>query len=863
MLKASICSGAWILTILLLVTSVSRITRHNVINGINDFSWQYHHDCCCRHHHEQLKNSNYHIISSKHIQQDFKHSLNDTCPCDSLSIIALYETINNSNNTINFTKRVEILYKESLRNNLDYSINSSILSSFINYFDDIYNSKEKLFIAFNNISAQSIKVHGKNQRGPVDYPWKRRSLCALSDDGQYSIDSVWNTDDSDGVGVKEHERKTKTLSDYNGPVFMNDIVDPDSLKTHVRVKRSKSNPNSPVAYQQDYLKDLADSFPRDSYELIDENYDDDTSFDAKREVNPRKYLASVDHPIEPTKRDVVNNNFGSYHSSPGDEFAENNLPSERQSFSSEEVVSVPTETGKEKFVEKTPRSVDQVGNQESLTGDVPVVNQRSQDLNLETVPEDRMLAVELVRKKRNNYVNAQNERNSREDNSLKINEVALADSTGEIQKLFKDQNLESRSREPSSLAIADLKADLLRFKRRAKNDRREKESKGKKKKKHASKKQHDLKDNPPRSRKNVPSRNTNQRRSVRKRKNSEPRSDGKSNLGFAKLVSKRNNDNNFRRRSVSLIKPTDKESESERASSPDTLSVQARLKKIRENDIDTENSEISLVSHRGDGFEASQKLDENSNTLMDDEERVGTKNRNPISMADETKVRSKRDRSMESRHGFLSEDDELRYYENIREYQPNRDCATQGENSASNEAEADRAVRSIGEVKDLVKELATKVGSEKRIETRAIDELCSNITTACVDFKEPSAIVQRCAPTSTEKIVVNRKAGKRKINERKHVKGKNDNLTVKKRSSREHGTKEPSSMPKTIRRETEKSQRKWGTWTDWSSCSVTCGKGRQIRWRYCLHDCSTAETEMEEKACQLPACPPGKFLGIF
>lgn len=60
-----------------------------------------------------------------------------------------------------------------------------------------------------------------------------------------------------------------------------------------------------------------------------------------------------------------------------------------------------------------------------------------------------------------------------------------------------------------------------------------------------------------------------------------------------------------------------------------------------------------------------------------------------------------------------------------------------------------------------------------------------------------------------------------------------------------------------------KSRRKWSKWMDWSSCSVTCGKGRQIRWRHCLRDCHDAETEMEEKACQLPACPPGKFLGIF
>lgn len=75
-----------------------------------------------------------------------------------------------------------------------------------------------------------------------------------------------------------------------------------------------------------------------------------------------------------------------------------------------------------------------------------------------------------------------------------------------------------------------------------------------------------------------------------------------------------------------------------------------------------------------------------------------------------------------------------------------------------------------------------------------------------------------------------------------------------------------SGAPKYARgeyRTRRRSRRKWGRWMDWSSCSVTCGKGRQIRWRHCLRDCHDAETEMEEKTCQLPACPPGKFLGIF
>ncbi|KAJ3663188.1 hypothetical protein Zmor_007493 [Zophobas morio] len=54
----------------------------------------------------------------------------------------------------------------------------------------------------------------------------------------------------------------------------------------------------------------------------------------------------------------------------------------------------------------------------------------------------------------------------------------------------------------------------------------------------------------------------------------------------------------------------------------------------------------------------------------------------------------------------------------------------------------------------------------------------------------------------------------------------------------------------------------WNKWTDWSSCSVSCGKGREIRWRHCMNNCNGVETEMEEKACQLPACI-GKLFGLI
>lgn len=65
-------------------------------------------------------------------------------------------------------------------------------------------------------------------------------------------------------------------------------------------------------------------------------------------------------------------------------------------------------------------------------------------------------------------------------------------------------------------------------------------------------------------------------------------------------------------------------------------------------------------------------------------------------------------------------------------------------------------------------------------------------------------------------------------------------------------------------RTSEEKYQEWEEWTEWSPCSVSCGKGRQIRWRHCIaHQCSSGDMEMREKSCQLPACGLiTRFLGI-
>jgi len=285
------------------------------------------------------------------------------------------------------------------------------------------------------------------------------------------------------------------------------------------------------------------------------------------------------------------------------------------------------------------------------------------------------------------------------------------------------------------------------------------------------------------------------------------------------------------------------------------------------------NAEVEMEAHP---IESNMPRIENRNTKK---EKYDHMNEMSVELSEDAKLRAKRNQQVMSK--YLRNDKNSK--ESTRFKHTEKGIGdTKNEKTRYRRTQGNRAVRSIEEIKELAEKLITKVRnccqisflqiiSEFSVEILRfqINELqvyvsnrneilynsikerdsCKNRTIK----EEPKMNVKKKdISSSTSKIAENTDNRQRFAKEA---------ILAGKRTSqmRSNGSRFARGEYRTRR----KSRRKWGRWMDWSSCSVTCGKGRQIRWRHCLHDCNDAETEMEEKACQLPACPPSKFLGIF
>lgn len=569
------------------------------------------------------------------------------------------------------------------------------------FLTDTFNHYIILSLVSNNILSKSIKRNNKCQSYQVDYKWRRRTLCAISDNDKYSTGSLF--ENNKGTG------KRKTLLDYGEPVPMNDVDDPDSLTTHVRVKRSKSESDSisSFRYQQDYLKDLANSFPRDSYESIGENfYDDDASFDRKREIKSQEYFVN-DKQFNAIPDENAAITVPSY-------FGEDK--SDVNNFISSQFAANGTDAlgnNNVKFIDRT-ESKQSVSLQEPLS-DV-IINRKSyENPENENLP-DPILAVELVRKKRNDYSKIYNKKNLKEQNLSDLQAKKEKSSNEKEQSIPKLKTFKEHSNQPSS-NIADLRVDLLRFRRKTRNNNGDKIKKLKQKKKRVGKK-HDFPKNSLRSIKDVCSKNMGRRRVSRKRKMDETKSEGNLKVGIVNVVAKKNNDNNFRRRSVKSkksIDSTDSENDHLSKNVPSTLHAKQETKS--KNKIGDDISILSLArrdSKTADGAgDSKAETDKSSNAfVVQNEKQKSFTETEKLMPPQDSKLRAKRNKHTESNHGFLNKEEELKYYKNIQEPGTVVDhCDDEDENQLSmmDKMGPNRAVRSIEEVKELAKKLVTKV----------------------------------------------------------------------------------------------------------------------------------------------------------